>query len=364
MESVNRAASGAGASGVVGLAFGRFLRAVSCLLLSVSAGSVCGQEPFLQFAEGLRQRGYYDTAIEYLDSLKTRADLPPEIREVLDLERGVTLQQMGAASRVEDEREKALTDAAAALQAFLAQHGQHPQAAMANSLLGELLFNRSESLIWKTLEQESAEARAPLQAEARGLIDQARGIFQTAHDQYRAQYEKFPKFIDESKDEELLLQRQEAENRYLRALLNLARCTYERGQTFDRGSEERKQTLMQAAKEFEDIHTSRRTNSVGLYARLMEGKCFQEQDDIGRALGIYNEILGHPSDKPFMQSLRGTAKHFRLICLNDPQRSDHDVVIQEALQWAQANRQLTTTSYGLGILWEQAIAEEKKIADS
>ncbi|MFM7834053.1 MAG: hypothetical protein ACKPJD_19825, partial [Planctomycetaceae bacterium] len=50
----------------------------------------------------------------------------------------------------------------------------------------------------------------------------------------------------------------------------------------------------------------------------------------------------------------------RLICLNDPQRSDYDVVIQEALQWAQANRQLTTTSYGLGILWEQAIAEEKK----
>lgn len=360
MESVNRAASGAGASGAARSAFGRFVGVVSCLLLSVSAASVLGQEPFLQFAEGLRQRGYYDTALEYLDSLKTRTDLPAEVREVLDLERGVTLQQFGAASRVEDEREKALTDAAAALQAFLAQHGQHPQAAMANSLLGELLFNRSESLIWKTLEQESAEARAPLQAEARGLIDQARGIFQTAHDQYKVQYEKFPKFIDESKDEELLLQRQEAENRYLRALLNLARCTYERGQTFDRGSEERKQTLMQAAKEFEDIHTSRRTNSVGLYARLMEGKCFQEQDDIGRALGIYNEILGHPSDKPFMQSLRGTAKHFRLICLNDPQRSDHDVVIQEALQWSQANRQLTTTSYGLGILWEQAIAEEKK----
>lgn len=360
MESVNRATSGAGASGAAGSAYGRFLQIFVCLLLTLAAGSVRGQEPFLQFVEGLRQRGYYDTAIEYLDSLKARADVPAEVRDVLDLERGVTLQQQGAASRVEDEREKALTDAATALKSFLAQHAQHPQAAMANSLLGELLFNRSESLIWKTLEQESAEARAPLQAEARGLIDQARGIFQTAHDQYKAQYEKFPKFIDESKDEELLLQRQEAENRFLRALLNLARCTYERGQTFDKGSEERKQTLTQAAKEFEDIHTSRRTNSVGLYARLMEGKCFQEQDDIGRALGIYNEILGHPSDKPFMQSLRGTARQFRLICLNDPQRNDYDVVIQEALQWSQANRQLTTTSYGLGILWEQAIAEEKK----
>lgn len=119
MESVNRAASGAGASGAARSAFGRFVGVVSCLLLSVSAASVLGQEPFLQFAEGLRQRGYYDTAAQYLDSLKTRTDLPAEVREVLDLERGVTLQQFGAASRVEDEREKALTDAAAALQAFL-----------------------------------------------------------------------------------------------------------------------------------------------------------------------------------------------------------------------------------------------------
>lgn len=360
MESVNRRPSGAGRSAAAGWGLCVALRPVLCLLLALTAGVVRGQEPFLQFAEGLRQRGYYDTAMEYLDSLKARTDVPPEVREVLDLERGVTLQQMGAASRVEDEREKALADAATALQAFLTQQSQHPQAAMANSLLGELLFNRSESLIWKTLDQDSADARGPLQAEARGLIDQARVIFQSAHDQYKAQYDKFPKFIDESKDEELLLQRQEAENRFLRALLNLARCTYERGQTFDKGSEERKQTLIQAAKEFEEIHTSRRTNSVGLYARLMEGKCFQEQDDIGRALGIYNEILGHPSDKAFMLSLRGTAQHFRLICLNDPQRNDHDVVIQEALRWSQANRQLTTTPYGLGILWEQAIAEEKK----
>lgn len=118
--------------------------------------------------------------------------------------------------------EKALADAATALQAFLTQQSQHPQAAMANSLLGELLFNRSESLIWKTLDQDSADAQGPLQAESRGLIDQARVIFQSAHDQYKAQYDKFPKFIDESKDEELLLQRQEAENRFLRALLNLA----------------------------------------------------------------------------------------------------------------------------------------------
>ena len=121
MESVNRRPSGAGRSAAAGWGLCVALRPVLCLLLALTAGVVRGQEPFLQFAEGLRQRGYYDTAMEYLDSLKARTDVPPEVREVLDLERGVTLQQMGAASRVEDEREKALADAATALQAFLTQ---------------------------------------------------------------------------------------------------------------------------------------------------------------------------------------------------------------------------------------------------
>jgi hypothetical protein len=188
----------------------------------------------------------------------------------------------------------------------------------------------------------------------------AKAIFQTAHDQYKSQYEAFPKFVDESKDEETFLKRRDAENKYLRAWLNLVRCTYQRhGQTFDRGSEERKQTLIQAAELYESIHTARRTNTNGLYARLMQGKCFQEQDDIGRALGIYNEILGHPSDADYMKTLKATARHFRLICLNDPQRNDFPLVIQEVTTWLQANRAESTTASGLGILWEQAIAEEK-----
>ncbi|MEI7700826.1 MAG: hypothetical protein WCK86_13595 [Planctomycetia bacterium] len=326
----------------------------------LSGPVVVAQEPVLAFLEGLRQKGYYDTAIEYLDSQNLRPDLPQEIRDVIDLQRGMTLQQAGSASRVPDDRSKLLSEAEVALQKFLSGHPQHPQAAQANSLLGELLFDRAESLIWETAEKPTPEERAPLQNEARALIDQAKGIFQAAHDQYKSQYEGFPKFVDESKDEELFQQRKEAEGKYLRAWLNLVRCTYERGQTFDRGTEERRQTLNQAAGLFEAIHTSRRTNTNGLYARLMEGKCFQEQDDIGRALGIYNEILDHKSDQPFMQSLKGTAKHFRLICLNDPQRNDFDLVIQEAGAWLQANRQQSTTEYGLGILWEQAIAEEKR----
>lgn len=327
--------------------------------LSALALPAKGDEPFIRFIEGLRERLYFDTASEYIDSMSQRSDLTAEVRDLLDLERGLTLQQKGATSRVPADREQALAEAEVFLRKFVTEKAQHPQAALANSMLGELLFERARSLIWKVAETEAADKKLELQQSARTFVDQAKVIYQTAQDQYKILYDAFPKFIDEAKDEEEYTRRLEAEAKYLRAWFNLVRCTYERGQTFEKGTAERNQTLIQAAELFEKIHTSRRTNQIGLHARLMMGKCFQEQDDIGRALGIYNEMLGHTSENPAVKVLKGIAQHYRLICLNDPQKNDHQLVIQEATAWLQANRQLSTTPSGLGILWEKAIAEEK-----
>ena len=339
-----------------------FSALLALLLYAVCGSQVQADEPIVRFIEGLRERGYFDTAIEYLEVVRQRTDLPAEVAEVLDLQLGLTWQQRAALSRVPEDREKALGEAERSLRKFLAEKAQHSQAALANSMLGELLFERAKSLIWKADGLESAAEKLELQQSARTLIDQAKTIYQTAADQYKAAYDAFPKFIDETKDEDQYRLRQEAESRYLRAWFNLVRCTYERGQTFDKGSAERKNTLIEASTKFEEIHTARRTNQIGLHARLMMGKCFQEQDDVGRALGIYNEMLSHPSQSPAVESLKGIAQHYRCICLNDPQKNDHQLVIQEATAWLTTHRQQSTTSTGLGILWEKAIAEEKLAA--
>ena len=206
---------------------------------------------------------------------------------------------------------------------------------------------------------ESPEKRTEYQLAARKLIDEGQVIYQTANDQYKAAFDAFPNFIDKTKDEEQFNARQDVEAKYLRAWFNLIRCTYERGQTFDKGTEERRNTLINAADLYEDLHTRYRTNQIGLHARLMMGKCYQEQDDLSRALGIYNEMLGHKSESESVELLKGIALHYRLICLNDPQRNDHQLVVQEATIWLQANKARMSTPHGLGILWERAIAAEK-----
>ena len=328
-------------------------------LYALSASPAGAEEPILEFVDGLRERQYFDTALEYLEVMPSRADLSPELRDVIDLERAKTLQAMGAASRVPEDRDVHLQQAKEALQKFTSAHNNHPQAAFANSMLGELLLERARTLIWQMDGAESPDKRTEYQLAARKLIDEGQVIYQAANDQYKAAFDKFPNFIDKAKDEEQYAARQDAEAKYLRAWFNLIRCTYERGQTFDKGSEERKKTLINAAGLYEELHTRYRTNQIGLHARLMMGKCFQEQDDISRALGIYNEMLGHKSESDAVEVLKAIALHYRLICLNDPQRNDHQLVVQEATVWLQENKTKISSSAGLGVLWERAIASEK-----
>ncbi len=358
------------ASIIVGGSCGAFQRSagrvtILCAALAVAvlfAGSpIQADEPHTAFIEGLRQRKFFDTALEYVDNLAKRVDLPAELTETLDLERGVTYREMAAASRVPEDRDQALTRAEQALKKFTTEYPEHVRAAYANSELGELLFERARSLIWDAESPSNADKTAQLQQQARSLIEQAKAIYQTAHDQYETQYKAFPKFIDRTTDEDAYLERQSAEVKYLRAWFSLVRCTYERGQTFPKGSKERTETMVRASTEFEAIHTARRTNPIGLQSRLMMGKCFQEQDDLNRALGIYNEMLSHKSDQPTLQLLKSIALQYRLICLNHEKKNDFQLVLQEAEAWLRdkANRNRIYSEIGLGILWEKSIAEEK-----
>lgn len=322
-------------------------------------------EPFAKFVEQLRKKKYFDTAIEHLDELAKRPNLPKEFAEQLDYQRGLTYRAQGTASRIPEDREQALGLAEQALKKFTRDHGNHPLAPKANSELGQLLFERARSFIWDSESPSSGAQKKELQQQARTLVEQAKKIYQTAHDQYKKRYDGFPKFIDKAKDPDAYKTRLDAEVKYLRAWFSLVRCSYELGQTYDKGSKERKETLIRASEEFEAIHTARRTNPIGLQSRLMMGKCFQEQDDLGRALGIYNEMLSHKSDSPTVLFLRSIALQYRLICLNHEQNNDFQLVLQEADEWLKdkSNRELIYTEIGLGILWEKALAEEQYAQD-
>ncbi len=324
--------------------------------------SATAGEPYLKFLEGLRERQYYDTAMQYLQTLEERPDVPQEIKQILPYERALTLLASSGYVQSPEAQTEQLDQAQAFLEKFLKDSPKHELAPRANTELANIMLGKARVLIWQSHSPSNVENRAKFQQDARALIGTARKIFQNANDSYKTLWESFGVFIPED-EKEKRAQRETVEGLFMRAQLDLASCTYEEAQTYDKGSDKYLETLRKASLEFEDLHTKYRSQYAGLFARTMQGKCFEEQDDIRKAIGIYDELLSHPGKSAGLQRLQGQVRHFRLICLNHETRKDYQLVIMEADEWLKANRAFARSTTGLGIRWEMAQAQEKLAMD-
>lgn len=278
-------------------------------------------------------------------------------------EKAVRLLERAKTTKNVEDRQKRTDEAQTLLQQFLKQHPKHSQSADAASKLAGILIDKARTDIWKSSTAKMEIDRAALQKRALQQIAEARRHYQVAHDRYKQVFELYPKFIDSVAEPDQFAARKKAENNYMRVQYELAICRYEQAKASENRSSDARILFAVAAADFERVHTKYRSVIVGLYARLWQGKCFEEVDDLRKALGIFNELLGHPGTSPTMQKLQNQARRFRLICLNHEQRKDYHLVGQEAKRWLSENKLQHKTTVGLGIRWELACAQFKLSAD-
>ncbi|HUG92337.1 MAG TPA: hypothetical protein VML55_15975 [Planctomycetaceae bacterium] len=339
---------------------------LATLALAGHAAASRAADLHLELVEGLRSRGYHDTAVVYLDQIENDARVSQDVRTVIPFERAVTLLQ-SARSLGPEARREPLDRAQAQFEAFTRANPDHPLSARANTERARILLENARLGIWQARSPANKGQEQPFRDEARALIARARTVFQTAHDQHKAAWEQFGVFIPETERQKIEARKQ-AEIAYMQTQMDLAMCTYEEAQTHPRDSAEFKRLLTRAAEDFEAIHEKYRSIVVGLYARMWQAKCFEEQggrEGLGRALGIYNELLGHPGDSQTMQILKGHVRHFWCICQN--QRNESQLVIQAADEWVKNNRVWLRTPFGIGIRWElvqalEAYAQDRTLA--
>jgi hypothetical protein len=346
----------------------RILRSIIAIIIgcSVVAPTAHAEEPYEAFIQGLRERRYYDYVMLYLDSIAQDPATPAEIKELVPFEKATTLQMQARSTDISNPETQAqqLEQAMAYLDQFVKNSPQHPRAGEANSRRASILLAKARVEVWQSKSPGNKDTRAEYQSKARDLILNARGIFSTALTQHKASWESYPTFVDRIEEPKQFKARAKAEQRYIQAQLDLSMCTYEESQTHDKNSEDFGKKLREAAKEYEEIHSRYRSMVAGLYARTWQGKCFEEQDDIQRALGLYKELLSHPGKSAVMTNLQDQVMHFRLICLNHPDRKDYQLVIGDADGWVAAARGRKKYSpIALGIRWQQALAQLSLAAD-
>lgn len=336
----------------------RWARGLVLLLSAIAVCPALGAEPYLKFVQRLRDRGYHDTAVAYLEELETRSNLPPAIREVIPYEKAITLIQGSRRLRSPDLQAKELEKARLFLEQFLKASHKHAQAASANSELGNVWIARARAEAALARLPDNAAQAADFTQRSREYLDKGRKIFKDANDQFKKDFEKFPVYIPQT-DKAKIDAREQALIHYIQAQLNLAIAAYEAAQTHEKDSRDFRDALGDAAKEFEQIHSRYRDRNAGLYARMWQGKCYEEQDEVTKALGIYNELLSHPvENNQSLKAIHDRTTLFKLICLNHPKRKEYQAAIDDATAWRKANSTEQRTQLGVGILWELARAQE------
>lgn len=269
------------------------------LIVFVSA-SVSGGEPARQFLQGLRERGYYDTAVDYLNMMKTSQLAPVDLRETLLYDLGSTLIEASRLQRDMALREKQLDEARDALNRFVGMHPEHPLIDSANSQLGNLLVERARIKVEQSKRPKAD--KSALLAAARQQYEDAYKVFARAQNDLKERLAK--RQVIDPKDTRAIEARDQLRADYLQVLLLSAAVREETVETLAKSSQEYTAMLTEAAAQYGEVYDKYRTRLAGLYARMYQGRCQQKMGKLKEALSFYGELLDQPDTPEEFRTLK------------------------------------------------------------
>ncbi|RCS41393.1 hypothetical protein DTL42_22815 [Bremerella cremea] len=264
---------------------------ISLGLLLAAAPFVRAEEPFNEFFDGLLQRGYYEQAIWYVDSVSNNPTLPNEIKNTLLYRKAQAQIEASRYIANLQQRGAMLEDASNNLAEFLKQHPKNDRAIDATIERGTVLSSQARVAQALARKEDSAAAKAPFLKEARDKYAEARKIYEAANTQIRDTLSKLGKVLDPTKDGAKIAFRDEMRASYIQTQMLAATCLLESAKTLDEKSEERKKQLEQAAKEFGETYSKYKDFLAGLYARLYEAQAQQALGKDKEAISIYQDDL-------------------------------------------------------------------------
>jgi hypothetical protein len=267
------------------------------------AASLPAVEPAQLFLDGLRERGYFDVALEYLDSVAQNPNVPVSFKETLTYEKGVTLVKGARFQRDGALREQQLDEGQQVLQQFVTSQPNHLLAISARSELGNVIVERARNRLEKAKKLSAAEKQT-LYKEANSLYTEAITTFKALVDELKVKLQAYPAAMDPKKDAQRIAERDRYRQDYLQSQLLVAAAREEMIETQAKGSKEYTDTLTQAVEDYKDVYEKYRTRLAGLYARMYQGRCLAKLNKHKEASAIYNELLANPDAPEAFRTLK------------------------------------------------------------
>ncbi|HVX10184.1 MAG TPA: tetratricopeptide repeat protein [Pirellulales bacterium] len=326
-------------------------------------------EQFREFLEALQERGYGDSAANYLTLIRSRDDLPDDLREVIDLEMATSLRIAAANTPNADEAARNLGAAQQYLDKFVREHPDHPESGMAYASYGDLASARAESWLKTALATNDKEEQGSLLGKARAAYQEARSAYDRGAKACQARLDRAkegPKEGERTTDHPARVRHgttqsdaEAIEARFVQVRFKEVMVDYQIAKTYlTPMSAERKAALLAATKGFDDIYQHYRTYQAGLYSHFWHGKTLVELGDLETALDVLDEVLANapdPQDRdadPAFGELFAQVEQMRLTILS--QQGHLGELMAEAEEWLRENKSLQRSDGYQGVALELA----------
>ncbi|GEM_PF-3508585 len=348
-----------------------WLVGAALLLAPIHSPPTRAEEDREAFIEALRNAGYYDVVVAYIEQQLRERSLGAEEREALTFELAQALLDAAAHEPDLQKRAALLDRSQRALREYLNRYQEGVYAAKAEFELARLQFERGRLL---AAQAEKADSPAQVRArwhEAREAFREAQERFRQAAALFQKQLRQYPLHVDPNRTVEIAGRRlpgrvaarlrSEAEVNRILAQFHDAMVDFEYAHTFPEGTAERRAKLEEAEKKFERIYQLYRTVLAGLHARMWMARCLDELGETRKALGLYEELLRHdPADQPnsaaraALTELQRRVRAFWIAAQN--RLGNYQLALDAAREWLRRNRRQRYSETGQTILWELARA--------
>lgn len=280
------------------------LRSCGCVIIAFClTGPIAAAEPAQEFLTRLRDVGYFDTALAYLDRLDTIPSIPATFKDAISLERAQTFIDSAVASRSAKERDEQFVLALDQLKEFLKQSA-HPRLSEARLLLGKLQMVRAGQLTAgpKPTDETRTAARASYM--------EAAGTFDSIVTDLRATLEGLKgQRVDAVKDPEKAAQRDQYRYEFLQAQLRGAEARQLAANTFNKPAEEGKTLLEESLKAFTDLSEKYDSYVQGAQAMTNRGQVQVQLGKSAEAIDSFQRVLEQADVDPLrgsrMQAITG-----------------------------------------------------------
>jgi hypothetical protein len=269
--------------------------ATSSFLPSLT-NKIRADEPVQKFLDAMLAEGYYEVALEYLDSVDQRNLIDDQFRRTLPFEKADILSASVAKILDAKARDARLNEAQQILAKFNSSNASLEELAKLARSQGNLSLNRARTTqALGNSDRLTAAEKEEFAAQARQMLASARTNYLEARSKVRELIDpRSPKGLKIDPQDPSSVEKLKAYQRdFVSLRLNLALAIEMLADTYGPNDPEYAQYLNEAAKEYKDHHEDYyRDYRPAWLARLYQARCYQKLNDHKESLIALEDIFG------------------------------------------------------------------------